>query len=207
MVDIVLQLNASLGDSSPTLPLLAEMTMQGGVMSFRVGLGDKAPPITLTEIWDHITGLFEQVGIDLPSLPSGSLWDPITHIGVIPTFWITPSGQNDKVAGYLELELREPDGNPPHIGGTASYGPVDVTLEPDITLEAIIISYMPGQGLSLKTKISTGTSTGGSPSPGSPSATKSQLVGFPPSLPAQNSGSGSARRSAPHRRTKPIRWR
>src|SRR5437660_228436 len=99
MVDIVLQLKGSAGNT----PLVAEMTLQGGAMTLRAGLADGAPPITLPDLWGLLQTAFNELGIDLPELPTGGLWKMIDSIGVVPTVWITPS--NEKVSGYLELKL------------------------------------------------------------------------------------------------------
>jgi hypothetical protein len=163
-----------------------KMRVVGGPMTIQLS----SDPISLSDIWHLIDQQLGTFGLSLPDL-SGTPWGAIiARTMITPSLWIAPSGSDpSREAAYLELAFSEPI----HIGYSGHYGPIEITIEPDIYVEALFIGYDPGEsGISLRAKISTSTPQNGAAllaptAVGSPGHDKSQIVSYPFPLPAQNS--------------------
>ena len=190
MPDVILQLSGSVFNVGVDLNLQAG----GGPVSLQL---TTAAPISLTDAWNSLDEeLNKLTGLELPNLTKGP-WQAIFGVDDIciqPSLWITPSGTSgEKPAVYLELALTKPAViglHPIHVG------PVEITIEPQITFYAFYLGYDPnGGGVQFRAKISTPTETG-SPAKalatGSPSGQpKTQIVTYPFPVPAQQSAAGS----------------
>lgn len=184
MADVILQISGTLFN----VPANVKLQVLGGPLTIQIAPDN---PVSLIDIWNSISDeLYSLVGISLPDITSGP-WAKIFQVDqgtmVTPSIFISPSGANDKFAIYLGLDLSKPIG----IGGTTNFGGLKVTLEPDIQIWSLYIGYTQGQGVDLKAKISSPTTsstkalTDGSGS--DTSGQKFQVVSYPFPVPPQNS--------------------
>jgi hypothetical protein len=192
MADVILQISGTLFN----VPTNVNLQVLGGPLTIQIAPQN---PVRLLDIWNSISDeLYSLVGISLPDITSGP-WAKIFQVSqgtmVTPSIFISPSGANDKFAIYLSLDFSEPIG----IGGTTNFGGLKVTLEPDIQIWSLYIGYTQGQGVDLKAKISSPTTStpkaltdgnGGGHLPAVGDNTpgqKFQIVSYPFPVPAQNS--------------------
>ena len=180
MTDIVLSIAGTVF-GEPNLPLEVDLQLAGGPFSFTLKL-QKA--ISIGQVWDVFSSQLESVtGISLPTIPPGP-WHKIMDEEIYPSLWITPDSGSGKTSAFLQLTLK----NELPLGTHFSVGPIDVQIEPDITITGILIGYDGGGGgLTVKAKIKTAVHGGAAHALASPSKQKEQLVNFPFPLPAQNS--------------------
>jgi hypothetical protein len=195
MTEAFLQIEGKIFPDSER-PIAVELTIQvyGGPYTIRLATQQG---VSLNNLWNAISQkLNEHIGISLPDLSSGP-WSAI--IGVDPSTMATPTAyigpsQTSTNAGsssttaYLGIEI-----DPPIQigGGSHRWGPVVIELTPQITIHAMYITY--DNGLNLRLKISTPTTTGPSQaSDGTLLAStagpdKFQIVTYPFPIPAQPS--------------------
>jgi|GEM_PF-2887752 len=166
------------------VPLELDLQLAGGPFSFSL---KTTQSFSIEHIWRVFSEQLKSVtGISLPTIPPGP-WNAIMQQEITPSLFVTPSGQT---SAYLELTLE----NPLTIGGTHHYGPIEISLDPHVTILGMLIGYdSGGGGLSVKAKIQVPTTA----APGANGKTlqaakpkpKEQLVSFPFPVPAQNSTS------------------
>ncbi len=175
------------------VPVDLTMQIYGAPFSIRISTEGG---IGLNDTWNAISAkLYEHIGISLPDLTNGP-WKALLGIDsnteVLPSVYIGPSqsgssGASGKASVYLELQLSPPI----RIGGTDTYGPFTITLEPDVTIHAIYLGYE--NGLDFRAKISTPTTTGiktnGNLLEAESGPPKFQMVSYPFPLPPQKSSS------------------
>jgi hypothetical protein len=171
-----------------SVPMELEMHFLGAPLSLRLTLRN---PISIQSIWNTISdALYEVAGLTLPDLTTGP-WGAFLQIGknttIQPSLWITPTGPQGNYSAYLELLFNEPI----RIGGSKQYGPVTITLKPDIGILALYISYDKGQGgFDFKAKITVPTQPADRTralTDGSPGQDKQQIVTYPFPIPSQGS--------------------
>ena len=146
-------------------------------------------PLSINGIWQTISdALYEVSGLSLPDLtggPWGAFLTGLQDNTVAPSLWITPSNADGNFSAYLELAFS----NAIHIGGTKTYGPVEITLAPDISILALYISYDKGQGgFDFKAKISQPTQPSQKAlTAGASAGATEKIVTYPFPLPSQGS--------------------
>jgi hypothetical protein len=176
--EVVLSISGKVLD----VPLQLNMYIGGAPFSLQL---TTAAPISINGIWETISqALYNASGLSLPDLTNGP-WSKFLRLGgvnVAPSLWITPGGTSGNFSAYLELDFGD---TPVHIGGSKKYGPVTITLEPDISIEALYISYDKGAGgFDFKAKIAQPTQ-GASVS--SPAGSTGKIVSYPFPIPSQGS--------------------
>lgn len=177
-----------------TLKLDGAITLADVDAGFEVDLRVVGGPLALTlrstkavsleALWDVIREQIEKCfGVSLPALDDGP-WKEILDTQIQPSIWVTPD-QQAGLSAFLDLDFQPPI----KIGGSATYGPVTVVLEPDLTVRGLMIGYDAHSGLKLSASISYPTPggkaskalTGGSPAAGE----VNKVVDYPFPLPAQ----------------------
>jgi hypothetical protein len=184
MTDIIL----NIAGEAFGVPMDVDLQLAGGPFSFTL---KTQQAVSIKQIWDTFSDQLESVtGVSLPTIPPGP-WDKIMDVEIIPSLWITPDSSGGNTSAFLQLILKDELS----LGTHHDYGPIDITIEPDITITGILIGYDgAGDGLTVKAKIKTPTT----PAPGSngqtlqntkatPTKYKEQLVNFPFPLPSQDS--------------------
>lgn len=177
MTDIIL----SIAGSAFGVPMDVDLQLAGGPFSFSL---KTQQAISIKDIWNTFSEQLDSVtGISLPTIPPGP-WDKIMDVEIIPSLWITPDGTTGNTSAFLQLTLKEELS----LGTHFNVGPIDISIEPNITITGILIGYDgAGDGLTVKAKIKTPVSSGGANATANPAKNKEQLVNFPFPLPAQNS--------------------
>jgi hypothetical protein len=175
-----------------SVPMALELHFFGAPLSLRLSLQN---PISIEKIWQTISeALYNVSGLSLPDLTGGP-WGKFLSLGsppaeIRPSLWIKPTTPNGNYAAYLELAFTRTI----RIGGTWSAGPLSITLEPNIGIEALYISYDKGKGgFDFKAKITVPTQPGAKSSPslaltdGTGKNEKAEIVSYPFPLPSQGS--------------------
>ncbi|HEY2117103.1 MAG TPA: hypothetical protein VGJ51_18535 [Candidatus Angelobacter sp.] len=170
-----------------TVPVTLQLYFRGGPISLQLTLQS---PILITDIWNKISdALYDVSGLRLPDLTEGP-WSAFLRIEkkttVSPTLWITPTGPNGNYSAYLSLDFSDPIG----IGGDWSVGPLTVTMQPNIEIQALYISYDKGKGgFDFKAKINVPTQPSDRKllTAGSPAGNKNEIVSYPFPIPSQGS--------------------
>ena len=124
------------------------------------------PAMTLSAFWSTLTTSFSGI-VDVPPLPTGDMWSSLGPASVTPII----SLPLQPASAYFELKFNQP---PPTIPPSGK----PWTFEPSIEIDALMISYDPGLGLDLKTRIKINLAS----ATNTPSQ-KVETVGFPPNLP------------------------
>lgn len=167
------------------VPVQLDFQVQGAAKSI-VLTCKKA--VTLSQAWAKLSEALEQIAdFGLPDIPDGP-WREIFDANLTLSAWLTAGDAGGRgMSAYVGMDFQKPI----HIGGTKNWGPVSITLEPDIAIEGVYIGYDPQQGgVNIRCKVLTPTTPSGSPdslADGSPTAPFTKMVSFPPPVPAQNS--------------------
>lgn len=192
MAEVILQIAGTLfPEWSPgSVPVQFDLTVGGGPLSFRL-TAERA--VSLDDIWTALgKEIYDLIGVHLPTIPDGP-WKVVLDQHVQPTLWIGPRpGAGGGYSAYLELLLTDVHGvpTPLRIGGTETWGPVTISLEPDIAIVGLYLGHdAAAGGLDVRAKLETPTTKGKSLTAGaSPDlGAKQQMVSFPFPLPSQNS--------------------
>lgn len=170
-----------------TVPVTLQLYFRGGPISLQLSL---QYPILLTDIWQKISdALYDVSGLRLPDLTEGP-WSAFLDIKakttVSPTLWITPTGSDGNYSAYLSLDFSDAI----NIGGDWKMGPLTVTMQPNIEILALYISYDKGKGgFDFKAKINVPTQPSDCKllAAGSPAGSKNEIVSYPFPLPSQGS--------------------
>ncbi len=188
---VTVSLNGELDFGSSPFKIALEAVVAGGPLE--IGLVSQSP-IALTDLYEWVRQLLEQIGLDLPE--PAAPWSMILDRNVNAAIWLRPGAETR--AAYLQLDLSPPL----PIGGSRDFHGVTITLEPDITVESIYLGYdaASGKGVDFRIKVSSPTTgatksgaglltAGGESLVAKDPPTKTQVVSYPFPVPSQKSAS------------------
>jgi len=181
MTDVSLQLEGALTIAGINAGFEVDLRIAGGPVSLTLR---PTQPLSLADLWSTIRSQVHQAfGVSLPALDDGP-WKKLLATDVMPSVFITPTKQNG-VSIYLDLDFQPPIS----VGGSSSWGPVTVEIEPNLTIHALMIGYDATNGLNLSARVSYPTQKGGNAvAAGSRASGQiTKVVDYPFPLPAQGS--------------------
>nr|HQV32668.1 hypothetical protein [Calditrichia bacterium] len=181
-------LTADLKGTIDGIHFTLELHILGGPLALQFKLDD---PIPLLKVYNWGSEeLHKLIGIGLPDLTGGP-WSKIIDIGsppvgLIPSVWLAPGSSTD--AFHMELAL-----NPPiKIGGTANYGGLEITVEPNFSILALYLIYNKAAGgldFKAKVEIPNQVSKAKAALGAAGESARTQMVSYPFPVPPQSSKS------------------
>jgi hypothetical protein len=157
------------------LRLKADLKAFGGPVSFTIA---SLESFSFHEIWDLIRNALkaDPLDIDLPDIPEGP-WNVFTNAELYPSIWLEPNGENGS-SMHFQLSFATPI----KIGGTSEIGGITVSVEPDFTVDAIMVGYNKDSGLGISAAVTMPTTKGDGAK-----GEVQKVVDYPFPLPAQKS--------------------